>query len=320
MEISNKSDQDPFQIIEKRLKEAELRKKNHHEEQNDIAEQQDTIEIDDNENRLLLLDVIEIKSYNVDIPSLKIPLFTLTKKTVTTETKFQTNNTIVTIMPGPKGQATVNDKDIWIYCISKLSRMRYGDRPIPRTVQFKLSDFLKTVNRDISGRSHERAKDALDRLDGTRVKIEQLSGEERKTVKFGLIEGWAVVENKNGRMVNIEVTLPNWLIESIQEYKIRKISPDYFNLSKPLHRRIYEIACTSCNKNAKWEFKLETLKNRCGSSADNYEFRRTITDLAKTNHLPDYEVTYDRSTDIVTFLNRNIKSKKLSSDDKPTLF
>lgn len=310
MESSNEDNRDHLGIIKKRLNEVEIRRRIHHEEQTNISELQDNIKVDDNENELLLLDIIKIKSFSIDIESLKIPLFTLAKRPVTTESKFQINNTTVTITPSLNGQANVNDKDIWIYCISKLSQLRNENHTIPKTVKFKLTDFLKTVGRDVNGRSHDRAKDALDRLDGTRVRIEQISGKKCTTVRFGLIEGWTVIENQNGRMTNIQVTLPDWLIEAIQELKIRKISPNYFTLSKPLHRRIYEIACTSCNKNAKWDFKLETLRNRCGSNADIYEFRRVITDLAKTNHLPDYEVTYSRCTDMVTFTNRNLKSEK----------
>lgn len=262
-------------------------------------------EVSAKEDDLIFIDVFKIVSIKTDIDSLNFPLFSLRKNTVTTESVFENKDFKVTVTPSPKGQATIHDKDIWIYCVSKLAQAMYERKNIKSTVRFRLSDFLKTVGRNLSGRSHNRTKEALDRLDGTRIKIEYRDNKRVVTHKFGLIEGWSVIENENGRMSYIQITLPQWLVKSIQTSKVRKISPGYFNLSGAIDRRIYEIACKHCNNNPEWMFKLENLKIKCGSTSSTYGFRRSIKELAVKDNLPDYHIIYEPESDNVRFINRD---------------
>lgn len=79
---------------------------------------------------------------------------------------------------------------------------------------------------------------------------------------------------------------------------------DYFRLSKPIERRVYEIARKHCGKQESWKISLELLKLKCGSRAPLKGFRHDIKQLAKGDHLPDYCVTVDND-DFVTFRNRS---------------
>ena len=106
-------------------------------------------------------------------------------------------------------------------------------------------------------------------------------------------------------MSYIQITLPNWLIQSLKSGKVRKIASEYFNLSSAIDRRVYEIACKHCNNNTEWAFKLENLQYKCGSTSSVNGFRRAIRQLAEKDNLPDYHVIYDREKDIVKFINRD---------------
>lgn len=258
------------------------------------------------EENLVFIDDFNIVKFRTDINSINFPLFSLRKNPVTEESIYAYKDYIVTITPSQKGQATIHDKDIWIYCVSKLVQALYEKKDITSVVRFKVAGFLKSVGRNLSGRSHIRLKESLDRLDGTRIKIEYLKGKKTVTHKFGLLEGWTIIENQNGRMVYVQVNLPHWLVNSLKQSQVRKISEKYFLLSSPIHRRLYEIACKHCNNNPEWPFKVETLQHRCGSTSSIAGFRRIIKALAENDaHFPDYRVKYDPIKDLVIFINRD---------------
>lgn len=62
-----------------------------------------------------------------------------------------------------------------------------------------------------------------------------------------LVDEWIVVEEKDGRMIRVEVQLPDWLYKSVLGQKnLLTISLDYFRLRRPVDRRIYELARKHC--------------------------------------------------------------------------
>ncbi|MDI2113804.1 replication initiator protein A [Commensalibacter nepenthis] len=187
------------------------------------------------------------------------PLFAL-KAGNTKFREYKHNNFSISIAPHSKyGMATIHDKDIWIYCISKLMQAVYEEKEISRTVHFTIYDYLITTNRGTSGQYYELAKMALERLAGTRITTNIETAQTREAHGFGLVDSWRVVEEKDGRMVRVSVTLPDWLYRSIISNQVLTISPDYFRLRKPLDRRIYELARKHCGSQKEWKIRLELL-------------------------------------------------------------
>ena len=90
----------------------------------------------------------------------------------------------------------------------------------------------------------------LRRLKGAVIETSIETGGLRARRSFVLIEGWRVVEQSQevGRMVSVEVDLPQWLFRSVQEKRVLTLSKAYFRLRKPLERRIYELARKHCGK------------------------------------------------------------------------
>jgi len=254
-----------------------------------------------------IADIFDAVTFRSDISSMEYPLFAL-KAGDTNSRKYQYQGISIEINPNRFGIATIHDKDIWIYCISKLMQGIFEKKEISRTVRFTIYDYLVTTNRLVNGATYELTKNALDRLAGTRIRIETENDNERKTKGFGLIEMWEVVEKKDGRMVRVEVTLPDWLYHSITNKKVLSISSDYFRLRKPLDRRIYELARKHCGNQSLWKISLDLLHKKSGSTANLRKFRMNIKSLAESNELPDYQVSFDIDKDMVIFKNKSPKS------------
>jgi plasmid replication initiation protein len=183
-----------------------------------------------------------------DMASMEHPLFAL-KAGDKRVREYKRSGVTVTIKPGHDGCATIHDKDIWIYCISQLVEGINRGREVSRTVRFTAYDFLVTTNRPTNGGKeggYERMAEALARLRGTTIETNIETAEIREREGFGLVDAWRVVEKKGGRMVAVEVTLPDWLFRSVQAQQVLTLSPDYFRIRKPLDRRIYELARKHC--------------------------------------------------------------------------
>jgi len=250
-----------------------------------------------------IADIFNNITFQDDIASMEHPLFAL-KAGDTKDRLYQHGNITIEVKPTSIGLATIYDKDIWIYCISKLMQAIYEEKEISRTVHFTIYDYLITTNRHTSGSDYSRAKDALERLSGTRIITNIETAKTRETHGFGLIDAWRVVEEKDGRMVRVSVTLPDWLYRSITANQVLTISSDYFRLRKPLDRRIYELARKHCGNQTEWKIGLKLLYKKTGSTEAIRNFRVGIKSLVSTNELPNYSVTFDIKNDIVIFTQK----------------
>ena len=93
-------------------------------------------------------------------------------------------------------------------------------------------------------------------------------------------------------MLDVEVTLSDWVFDAIENDHVLTLSRQYFFLRKPLERRLYELARKHCGAQPKWTIGLELLRDKCGSGSTLKEFRRlvgkVIADDAAHGHMPDY--------------------------------
>lgn len=261
-------------------------------------------------------DIFEVNPKD-DITSMEYPLFAL-KAGDKRLRRYEHNGQSVEIQPGFYGLATIHDKDVWIYCISQLVEAINRNREdVQRNIRFTTYDFLVSTNRDTSGRSYERMKDALNRLQGTVIVTSLETDGYRETKGFGLIDGYEIVEKSpdDDRMVAVEVTLPDWLFRSIKSKQVLTLSRDYFRLRKALDRRVYELARKHCGNQPKWRISMATLHKKTGSTAALKMFRFDMKSLVQSNELPDYRVLFDEDTDMLTFYSRGVKGAKAQIGD-----
>ncbi len=250
------------------------------------------------------------------IPTMEHPFYALSKKPDTAIRRYEHDNKWLEVIPSVKGQATIYDKDILIYLVSQIMhRLNHGER-VERTIRFNPRDLLIFVNRGTGGKDYDAFCEGLDRLMGTVIKtnitthVENDSvciGNEEETGFFHLIEK-AHVRRKNGpeggRILWAEIQISEWIFNSIRRKSVLTLHRDYFRLRKPIERRVYEIARKLCGAKEEQEIGLEKLLKRSGARMELKRFRHAMKDMARTNHLPDYEVRFDEVRDIVIFLGR----------------
>jgi plasmid replication initiation protein len=243
-----------------------------------------------------------------DMASMEHPIFSLTTKPDTTVRSYRHNGVSVDIIPSVRGVATIYDKDIIIYCISQLIAKRNAGEEPNRTLHIRAHDLLVTTNRETSGRGYWRLREALERLAGTRITTNVVTGGEEITEGFGLVENWRIIrQTKSGRMISVRITLSEWMYNAILGKEVLTLHRDYFRLRKPLERRMYEIARKHCGKQDRWNISLATLQKKCGSVSNPRLFKLMVRKLIEHDHLPDYSISLRDNT--VTFHARGQAAK-----------
>ncbi|MHD0656744.1 replication initiator protein A, partial [Pseudomonas aeruginosa] len=168
-----------------------------------------------------------------------------------------------------------------------------------------------STNRDASGRAYERMGEMFERLNGTRIETNIETDGIRERGWFGFIDYARVIERDGGgRMIAVEVALPEWLWRSIKAKHVLTLSRDYFRIRKPLDRRIYELARKHCGAQAKWRVSIKTLYEKSGSTDALRNFRGAVKELAESGELPDYRMAFDADADAATFYARAPKGAK----------
>lgn len=234
------------------------------------------------------------------------PFYSLSKKPETTVKRYRNGENWLEITPSVKGLATIYDKDILIYCISQImAKLKLGELVSPR-VRINSRELLIFTNRGTSGREYQSLLDALDRLEGTRIRTNIVSGDEEQIDGFGLIDASSIRRKHglDGRLLWCEVKLSDWVFNAIRKEEVLTLHRDYFRLRKPIERRVYEIARKHCGQQRTWRITLRKLLLKTGSQSPEKRFRQMIKQLVQHDHLPDYNVTFDEAEDMIIFTNR----------------
>lgn len=224
-----------------------------------------------------------------DLASMEHPIFSLSTRPDRRVVTYDHNGATLTVTPSVKGRATIFDADILIFCISQLMAALNAGRAVSRKLTLTAHDLLQATNRETSGDGYKRLRDAFERLAGTRITTNIVTGEKEVTSGFGLIENWEIVrKTRAGRMVAVSVTLSEWLFQAVLSRSVLTLSRDYFRMRKPLERRIYELARKHCGKQPDWTISVATLAKKTGSTSPVRVFRAMLRDMIRENRLPDY--------------------------------
>lgn len=226
-----------------------------------------------------------------DMATMEHPVFSLSTRPDRRVLGYEHKGISVQITPSVKGLATIHDKDVLIYCISQLVAALNAGRPTARTLELTAHDLLLATNRETSGDSYRRLRDAFERLSGTRIITNIPTAEVTTTAGFGLLESWEIVRRtRSGRMVSVSVTLSDWLYRAVLGKSVLTLSRDYFSLRKPLERRVYELARKHCGRQPRWQISMAVLCAKSGSASPLRVFRKMIRDMAAADPLPDYSL------------------------------
>lgn len=255
------------------------------------------------------------------MPQMEHPFFTLSKKPDKKIRRYEHNGEYVEIVPSFKGLATIYDKDILIYCISQIMhKLNRGER-VNQRLSITACDLLIFANRGTAGKDYAALCEALDRLEGTRIKTNIITGDEEQRSSFGLIDA-STARRKHGldgRLLSVEIKLSDWVFNAIRAQEVLTLHRDYFRLGKPIERRIYELARKHCGLQKTWTVSVETLLKKSGSQSHVDKFRFVLRQMATHDHLPDYRLTVNDGPDTVTFHNRGTMWDESASSDEESL-
>ena len=194
--------------------------------------------------------------------------------------------------------------------IAKLKRKEQ----VSKRVRINCHEYLVFTNRGTGGKDYKAFCESLDRLAGTRITTNILTGEEEQRSSFGLIDASSIRRKHglDGRLLWCEIQLSDWVFNAIKEKEVLTLHPDYFRLAKPLEKRLYQIARKHCGQQASWSIDLEKLLKKSGSLSPAKRFKQLVKLLADSNHLPDYLMNLELNK--VTFYKRNKKQTKSYKD------
>ena len=209
------------------------------------------------------------------------------------------------------GRATIFDKDLIIYSVSKINEAINRGLNAGPVIRFTANDFFTATRRKPGGKDYENMVDTLRRLRSTNVETNVFSKDGEITSIKGIINEGEVKRDANGRLEYIQVTLANWLFAAVRNRKILAINPEYFDLP-PLERAIYAVARQYVgNEGTKPPMPLQKLKERIGAAPNSplRNFLLTIQKVIEKDSIPDYRmtVTKDDGEYMVTFYNRDMK-------------
>ncbi|KIC45511.1 plasmid replication initiator RepA [Ruegeria sp. ANG-S4] len=241
-----------------------------------------------------------------DMGSMEHPMFSLSTRPDRRILNYEHNGVEITVTPSVRGLATIHDKDILIFCISQLMAAINAGRAVSRVLHLKAHDLLVATNRETSGDGYKRLREAFERLAGTRITTNMVTGGLETTTGFGLIESWEIVRHtRAGRMVSVSVKLSDWLFRAVLAKSVLTLSRDYFRLRKPLERRIYELARKHCGRQPEWRVSVGTLLKKSGSASPRRVFRKMLRDMISADHLPDYHLE-EEPGDIIRVSRRDV--------------
>ena len=254
---------------------------------------------------------------------MEYPFFSLTKQSRMQPILYKDNGVSIKIEPGPRGIATMWDKDVLIYLATLINQKRDRGETPSSTIIFKASDFLNWAHRGKGKRTYQLLNDALYRLRSTMITTSITSNHERERSGFGWIDNYKLHErtNRSGLRVlqAIEVKLNDWTYRAlVHERRILTLNPEYCKIKSSLHRRIYEIARKHCGYQSKWTISLENLHKKCGSTRHISKFKHDLKDIIEGTGVLDYNVTIETRNKLskVIFRPKKKASLKVSTNDR----
>ena len=231
-----------------------------------------------------------------EIASMEHPLYSLSVKPDMRELEYEaTNGNRLRVIPSGRGLATIMDKDIVLYCISKLVYRKKMGLPISPVVEVSAHEVMVACNWMTSKASYEKFENAMIRLRGTSVVTDIKSGGEKTTHIFGLVEEAEIVRKEDGeesafgRLSKVRIKLSAFTFRAVENREVLAIDRRYFRLRRPLERRLYELARKHVGpKCAPWKIGIEKLRGKVGTNAPLKKFRFNLREIERDGNIPDY--------------------------------
>jgi plasmid replication initiation protein len=245
-----------------------------------------------------------------DVNLMDVAPFSLGKAKRGGEIRYELKDCIITIDGSASaGLATVFDYDIFLHMVTSLAEeaRRYRlnqekglrtDAPA-RVYRPSSSHILKFCRRSSGGKQYKDLEAALDRLQGTRIKIVNLtSGNRREVVAMPLIQTFKVIsKTTTGNIDQVEIGVPDWVYNGVVREKgnpqILTLNPEYFLITQGIGRFIYRLARRAAGKSGIARYGLKELHKRSGSLQGLPQFAYQVRKFVESTRVfpfPDYDL------------------------------
>ncbi len=221
------------------------------------------------------------------------PFFALTKTAWKRSLIYKNDSVSIEIGPGPRGIATIYDKEVLLYIASLLVAKLDAGEKVAQDFYFTAHDLFRVTGVNGSARSYSRLSDALERLQGTQIKTNIEAGGEGQAGFFSWLSEaqlhYTKTRTGDKRLKGVKVRLCDWLYRAIlRDRRVLEYSPSYFQLG-PVERRLYEVARSTCI-NGSVQVDLDDLRLQLGYQNSLKHFRHVMKGIADLNAIPDYHI------------------------------
>jgi plasmid replication initiation protein len=277
-----------------------------------------------NQGDLFVLDSPLLTEIRGEHSLMAYPFFALSKTAWKRSLIYKTETVSIEIGPGPRGVATIYDKEVLLYIASLLVSKLDAGEAVAQDFYFTAHDLFRVTGVNGSARSYSRLSDALERLQGTQIKTNIEAGGEGQSGFFSWLSEAQLhyTKNKGGekRLKGVKVRLCDWLYRAIlRDRRVLEYSPSYFQLG-PVERRLYEVARSTCTTGAV-QVGLDELRLQLGYQNSLKHFRHVMKGIAEENAIPDYHIVMGAgpSAEAPTTRRRTTAATTVTITPKPLL-
>jgi plasmid replication initiation protein len=202
----------------------------------------------------------------------------------------------IEVKPGFHGIANILDKDFLIY-VGSLMREKIAAGELPnRKFTFTAHDFCRIAHKAVGGSAYRQIREAIDRLQGTQVKTDIMTGGEGEEDWFSWIRSAKVnsrIDASGAKVMrSITIELCDWLHRAVlQDDQMLSYNSKYFELA-PIPRRIYEIARSHIADGLGFQIDLETLKSHVGATSETRAFKYDLKKIVDVGGLLEFGVCF----------------------------
>lgn len=224
------------------------------------------------------------------------PFFALAKKAWMQPLAYKKDNISIEIGPGPKGVATIYDKEILLYIASLMVSKVEAGKHVGQEFSFTANDLFSVTGVNKSARSYQRLSEALERLQGTQIKTNIEAGGEGEDGFFSWLQEaklqYTKGEGGERRLKSVKVRLCDWLYRAIMvDRQVLEYASTYFQLG-PFERRLYEVA-RSLSADGGTTIPLEDLRLQMGYQGPSRHFKFVLAKSIEEDSIPGFRFAID---------------------------
>jgi plasmid replication initiation protein len=202
---------------------------------------------------------------------------------------IQYDDGVVKVTVTGEAIATMFDLECMIYVISLMAQKMSRGESVDRQFHFAAGDFFRVAGWDDSGKSYKRMEEALDRLQGTKIRTNIVTGGERTKEGFSWLDNYKLVfKEDTGKLDRVSLTLCEWLWRAVKlDNNKFTYDPAYFDLP-PLEKRLYEMARAHVG-NKGFRMWIDRLQARVGCEDNPRSFKARLKKISQRRRpLPGY--------------------------------